>query len=519
METAQIMMMPTASAAAAASAVPACAACPGAGGEMGFGSLLGQTLAVLQQSGVTFEMGGSTTPTQAGAGVVPAEMVPSGSDLTGLLESLGNDLRTDEEPQTAAQGVPEQGQAQQLAGLLQAAMLMPVVVQPSMPKVDDAGAAASPVVPSTPVVAVSGATMQLPDETLRELSALAPQEGGVELPVAHQAEAHVMQKAEAQLTQKAKAEVVDQPMRQPAQPLSSGQPVAEAVRTAEPSIRPEAASTAKVEYAAATQAVDSRAVAGEVSASPRGAAPTVAAVRFAQPSDVVAATVHPEQQRQQEQSLNSREQGKAASPVAQETVTSAEELPRFELKMTSATQTEATGNQLGVTVQRLPGGQLEVQAAEPVKATVEPQVMRQVTERLASHEIKPGADQISLKLSPEHLGNLQLNLRMEDQQVRVEIVAEHRAVRDALLQQVDQLKESLSKQNIKMESFDVTTSNNGGQTQQQNGDWRQTASDRRPLFAQQQYGAGKTASVVAAAGDVAMQYFAPQYQSTLDVRF
>jgi len=108
--------------------------------------------------------------------------------------------------------------------------------------------------------------------------------------------------------------------------------------------------------------------------------------------------------------------------------------------------------------------------------------MKQVTDRLDAHQIKQGADQITLKLSPEHLGNLQLNIRMDDQQVRVEIVAEHRAVRDALLQQVEQLKESLSRQNIKMESFDVTTANNGGLNQQQAGDWRQTASQRRPTL-------------------------------------
>lgn len=144
--------------------------------------------------------------------------------------------------------------------------------------------------------------------------------------------------------------------------------------------------------------------------------------------------------------------------------------------------------------------------------------MRQVTDRLAGLEMKQGVEQISIKLSPQHLGNLQLNLRMEDHQVRVEIVAEHRAVREALLQQVDQLKESLSRQNIKMESFDVTTANNGGLNQQQGGDWRQTASERRPILVQQ-YGAPRAASGSNGEMDGTMQYFGPQYHATLDVRF
>jgi flagellar hook-length control protein FliK len=173
---------------------------------------------------------------------------------------------------------------------------------------------------------------------------------------------------------------------------------------------------------------------------------------------------------------------------------------------------------MGVTIQRMAGGQLEVQAAEPAKVAAEAQLMRQVTDRLESHDMKQGTDRISLRLSPEHLGNLQLNLRMEDQQVRVEIVAEHRAVREALLQQVDQLKEILARQNIKMESFDVTTASNGGLTQQQQGDWRQAASERRTLYAQQ-YGASRSAGSFAGGAESSMQYFAQQYQSTLDVRF
>lgn len=151
----------------------------------------------------------------------------------------------------------------------------------------------------------------------------------------------------------------------------------------------------------------------------------------------------------------------------------------------------------------------------PVQAE---QVVRQVAERLSTQPLKQGSDQISLKLAPEHLGNLQLNLRMEDQRLRIEVVAEQRAVRDALLTQVEELRETLARQNITMDSFDVTTGGNNAWNQQ-TPDWRQTANDRRP-YQEQRYGApARTMMANAGAGGAGVRYFAPQYQSTLDVRF
>lgn len=156
-------------------------------------------------------------------------------------------------------------------------------------------------------------------------------------------------------------------------------------------------------------------------------------------------------------------------------------------------------------------------ATEPQVATSGDQVGRQVAERLSNHTFKQGNDQITLKLSPEHLGNLQLNVRMDEQRLRIEVVAEQRGVRDALLQQVDELKETLARRNITMDSFDVTTSSNGGMNQQ-TSDWRQTASERRPQT-MPYYASTKSTSVSGVSTTDQVRYFAPQYQSTLDVRF
>lgn len=144
------------------------------------------------------------------------------------------------------------------------------------------------------------------------------------------------------------------------------------------------------------------------------------------------------------------------------------------------------------------------------------QVARQVFERLGTHEFRQGSDQISLRLSPEHLGNVQLNLRMEEQGLKLEIITEQRGVREALLRQGDELKETLARQNIRIDSFDVSTGNLGGQSQQQR-EWRQMNAEQR-MYHAQHTSAARGGSVVQDSLQ-GVQYFAPQYQSTIDVRF
>ncbi len=258
------------------------------------------------------------------------------------------------------------------------------------------------------------------------------------------------------------------------------------------------------------------------SSSPtRGDATGTPAVRFAQQPDVLVATVqHQQSSAQQEQQdlgqFSQARTGNNTTPsAAPATSEPAGAKAVFDLQGSQTTGVGhgmlATALQHQVTVQDLQQLPLE-------KAAAQPPVMQQVVDQLAGREIKQGTNQITLNLSPEHLGNIQVNLKLDNQQVRVEIVAEHRAVRDALLQQVDQLKESLSRQHITMESFDATTAGNGGLAQQQHNAWRQTASERRPLYQGQQ--GSTTATVAAVTGmDGPVQYFAPQYQSTLDVRF
>jgi len=119
-------------------------------------------------------------------------------------------------------------------------------------------------------------------------------------------------------------------------------------------------------------------------------------------------------------------------------------------------------------------------ATSDVRPNLSEHVARQVTEQLAGHEIKKGSDQIVIRLTPENLGELKLNLRMDGQRLNVEIVTENRAVKDMILQHSDSLKESLARQNISMESFNVTTGGNGGGAAGRgHDDWRELARQRQ----------------------------------------
>lgn len=516
METAQIMMMPMAST-PPATAGNAGIGCVCSGAEAGFGSLLGQTLELLQQSGISLP----TATLEAAPEVTVTNLSPETLDTSGLLEQLvaGADGEGTKEPTVAKSG--EQEAAQQLAGFLQAAMLVPMTTPVVNAKVEGgAEAVVMPIADVTPAVAI--ATV-LPDvsevASADSLVTIQQQEQVVEgLPQTLATAAHDKQEGitlpQAALKEKMSALNSSMKLTQPVE-SPEHQAVVDDVRTIP--TPPESAKVSLPDQMRQVAVVaEARSSATETPAVLKGVSAHASPVRFAQQSDVVAATAQPEQQQQQD--MQNLTQGSDEQKTAQVKISTGEPAGEvFDLQAQPSSLSTA-GHGLAPVNQhqtRVP----EMQAvADQAKAVPESQVMRQVTDRLAAHEIKQGADQISLKLSPEHLGNLQLNLRMNDQQVRVEIVAEHRAVREALLQQVDQLKESLTRQNIKMESFDVTTTN-GGLMQQQAGDWRQTASERRPLYAQQQYGAGKTVGTTDVGSGAGVQYFAPQYQSTLDVRF
>lgn len=163
-------------------------------------------------------------------------------------------------------------------------------------------------------------------------------------------------------------------------------------------------------------------------------------------------------------------------------------------------------------------GTFSATASDQVHTDVMQQVVNKISDHLAGRETKSGVEQITIRLSPENLGELKLNLRMENQCLKVEIVAEHSTVRDALIKHSDTLKETLARQNISMEAFDVSTGSNGkGSTSYGNGDWRELARQQQQKMTWNFSGGYRTDdSLENSQGPI---YRAPVEHSMVDVHF
>ncbi|MBW4054163.1 MAG: hypothetical protein HIU83_01930 [Proteobacteria bacterium] len=108
------------------------------------------------------------------------------------------------------------------------------------------------------------------------------------------------------------------------------------------------------------------------------------------------------------------------------------------------------------------------------------QVVQQLKENLTQHVVKPGNHQITLTLSPDSLGEIKVNLSLQGQKLSVTISTQNETVRNAIAQHTDALKESLARQNITMESFDVTTGGKGsGNNGQNQSAWRELAKQQQ----------------------------------------
>lgn len=138
-------------------------------------------------------------------------------------------------------------------------------------------------------------------------------------------------------------------------------------------------------------------------------------------------------------------------------------------------------------------------------------IMAQVKEKLATLDPQSGNGQVTLKLHPENLGELKINVQMVDQRLKVEIVAQNQTVKDALMQNLDTLKETLSRQNINMERFDVSTGGQGSNQAFREG--RQTAqSGYYPPVA-------RLSGEVEVEESIEARYWQPRENSLIDVRF
>ena len=161
-------------------------------------------------------------------------------------------------------------------------------------------------------------------------------------------------------------------------------------------------------------------------------------------------------------------------------------------------------------------------ANEPLRQDISEQLLPQVKESLQQHELKQGKQQITLTLSPENLGELKMNMNLQGGKLTVEIVTENRSVRDAIMQNADSLKESLARQNITMESFDITTGGKGSANQGQNQNaWRELMQQQQQQQQQRQFWTSPRGYAVAQSNSpsVSAMHQGRQGQSMLDIHY
>ncbi len=87
------------------------------------------------------------------------------------------------------------------------------------------------------------------------------------------------------------------------------------------------------------------------------------------------------------------------------------------------------------------------------------QVSRQI-----SRSIMEGKDHIRLRLKPPHLGTVRLEMVMKGNVLKLDVAAENQVTRELLLSHIQELKQSLVEQGIKLERMDVHTSYQFGES-------------------------------------------------------
>ncbi|WP_136515054.1 flagellar hook-length control protein FliK [Geomonas edaphica] len=147
----------------------------------------------------------------------------------------------------------------------------------------------------------------------------------------------------------------------------------------------------------------------------------------------------------------------------------------------------------------------QAQARTPLHESI----LAQVKEGVVTHDGK-GNGQMSIRLNPGELGELKIQVRMENNRLNVEIQADNRMVKDLLLGNLDSLKEALSGKNLTMDGFNVSTGGGGfnGPLNEERGNQKQQQPQR---FARGAGYDGQDAPRV--------NYLTAEVNSLLDVRF
>ncbi|MBJ6751778.1 flagellar hook-length control protein FliK [Geomonas anaerohicana] len=145
-------------------------------------------------------------------------------------------------------------------------------------------------------------------------------------------------------------------------------------------------------------------------------------------------------------------------------------------------QENQNGQMLGVglTAQGTPAeavpGETKLSGA---KGQLHESILSQVREGVVTHDGK-GNGQMSIRLNPGELGELKIQLRMDNNRLNVEVQADNRMVKDLLMSNLDSLREALSGKNLTMDGFNVSTGGGGfnGPLNEERGNQRQQQPQR-----------------------------------------
>ncbi len=147
----------------------------------------------------------------------------------------------------------------------------------------------------------------------------------------------------------------------------------------------------------------------------------------------------------------------------------------------------------------------EKQSALPLREPAAADIMRQIVARMTLRTDR-SQSQMHIRLKPEFLGDVRLQVATENQQVMVRISAQSQAVKEMIEQNVLQLKNELQQHGLQIDKFDVFVGTDSGNFRQR----------RNPATAEQRYANrhGRPAQRGAAEVDGPMSVDAGQIGST-----
>jgi flagellar hook-length control protein FliK len=104
------------------------------------------------------------------------------------------------------------------------------------------------------------------------------------------------------------------------------------------------------------------------------------------------------------------------------------------------------------------------QAAQKLPERPVPYYLNQQVGRQLAHAIRNNENQVRIQLRPPHLGTLQLDLEVQNNVLRVGMATDNHLTRDILVSHVNELKDALSEQGIRIDDVDIQINYDLGQS-------------------------------------------------------